>query len=65
MFFVARKRFVRNVIRYLRTYGFDGFDMDWEFPGTRGSPASDKYRFTFLMQVCDTRGSPASLKLYL
>ncbi|XP_036361230.1 chitinase-3-like protein 1 isoform X1 [Octopus sinensis] len=45
-----RYAWVRNVVRYLRRYGFDGFDMDWEFPGTRGSPPGDKYRFTQLMK---------------
>ncbi|GAB1600628.1 chitinase-like protein 3 [Argonauta hians] len=45
-----RYLWVRNVVRYLRRYGFDGFDMDWEFPGTRGSEPDDKYRFTQLMK---------------
>ncbi|ESO93434.1 hypothetical protein LOTGIDRAFT_62010, partial [Lottia gigantea] len=45
-----RKQWVKNVVRYLRKYSFDGFDMDWEFPATRGSSPQDKYRFTLLMK---------------
>ncbi|GAB1597576.1 chitinase-like protein 3 [Argonauta hians] len=45
-----RRIWINNVIKYLRKYNFDGFDMDWEFPATRGSPPEDKYRFTSLME---------------
>lgn len=46
-----RWQFAENVVRYLRKYGFDGVDMDWEFPATRGSPPEDKFRFTALLKV--------------
>ncbi|XP_059149987.1 acidic mammalian chitinase-like [Physella acuta] len=46
----TRSVWIGNVISYLRRHGFDGFDVDWEFPATRGSPADDKYRFTLLMK---------------
>ncbi|ESO96695.1 hypothetical protein LOTGIDRAFT_143732 [Lottia gigantea] len=46
----TRNQFAKNVIKYLRKYGFDGLDMDWEFPAARGSPPGDKRKFTDLMR---------------
>ena len=46
-----RAEFIQNAVKFLREHNFDGLDMDWEFPGTRGSKPDDKYTFTKLMSV--------------
>uniref|UniRef100_A0A1I7SAQ9 Glyco_18 domain-containing protein n=2 Tax=Bursaphelenchus xylophilus TaxID=6326 RepID=A0A1I7SAQ9_BURXY len=47
----SRQTFAKNVVAFAKQYGFDGVDIDWEFP-----TADQKDLFTQLVQAVKTAG---------
>jgi len=50
-----RAKFIHSMIHFMKYFGFDGLDLDWEFPGYDMLPEvptnpKDKEHFTFLMR---------------
>lgn len=51
----SRKDFVTSVVHFVNKYNFDGVDIAWEYPGSRGGNAEDKANFVQLLR--ELRGS--------
>ena len=45
-----RERFAENAVKFVRKYGFDGFDFDWEYPNQRGGVPADKENYILLLK---------------
>jgi len=49
-----RKAFAKNSATFVNKYGFDGFDIDWEYPNQRGGKQEDINNFVEMLKECNT-----------
>ncbi|XP_053663705.1 probable chitinase 2 [Anopheles marshallii] len=45
-----RQAFVTNALDFIKQYGFDGLDLDWEYPTQRGGKPADRENFVALVR---------------
>lgn len=48
--------FVNSVMSFLQTYGFDGLDIDWEYPSTAADKAGFARLITALRSAFNSKG---------
>ncbi|XP_013176359.1 PREDICTED: probable chitinase 2 isoform X2 [Papilio xuthus] len=59
----ARKTFIKSILEFLTTYGFDGIDMHWKFPTQRDGKPEDKDNCVTLMKEIKEAFTPARYTL--
>lgn len=47
-----RQKFISGLVKFMTTYGFDGVDLDWEYPGAddRGGNTNDAANYVALVK---------------
>ncbi|KAK2766602.1 hypothetical protein FQN53_006662 [Emmonsiellopsis sp. PD_33] len=62
-----RQKFADNILSFLNQYGFDGVDIDWEYPGApdRGGKEDDTKNFVLLMKTIRETFTKSGRKLGL
>lgn len=45
------ENFANSALLFMQEHGFDGFDLDWEYPARRGGAATDKVNFSKMLKL--------------
>jgi chitinase len=60
-----RKAFIDSAIQFCKTHGFDGIDIDWEYPGADDRGGAEKDYQTFVTFMKELRAASGNLGLTL
>ncbi|KAK2577855.1 hypothetical protein KPH14_001118 [Odynerus spinipes] len=60
-----RKQFIKSILNIIKTFKFDGLDLDWEFPAWLGSGERQKIHFVQLIQEIRKEFDRSNKKLIL
>ncbi|KAH8299837.1 hypothetical protein KR044_006718, partial [Drosophila immigrans] len=58
-----RSTFISSTLAFIQRYGFDGLDLDWEYPNQRGGGPQDKQNFVTLLREIKEAFVPHNLEL--
>ncbi|XP_015439737.1 PREDICTED: chitinase-3-like protein 2 [Dufourea novaeangliae] len=60
-----RKTFIKSVLNVTKSFGFDGLDLDWEFPAWLGADDREKIQFVQLLEELKIEFQRAKVTLIL